>query len=382
MIRSILLCLLLYSTLLSCNSGNVEHRKTSNETIEGQVELKYTSLFSITKFKDFTEVVIKNPWNLSETYATYALVPKENDVPEHLPENSILIRTPVDNMVTLASPHVGMFELFDAEDKICAVGAYKYIYNQNVQDRIKLGKVDEVGSSQNLNIELLIDLDPDIVMATGNQQIHDNLKLVSKYGIPVVYIIEWMEQSPLARAEWLKFAAVFIDESEKAEEIFNEIESAYLKTAEIAKTVRYKPKVLLGKKFKGTWYMSGGKSYFAQYLKDAGADYYWFSDTATGSLPLSFEDIVDKQMDADIWLNPGTAMSISEILSEDDRYSVFKALQDKNVYNRTKSSNDIGANAYWESGPVNPHITLADLIKILHPALLPNHELVYYQKLQ
>ena len=128
--------------------------------------------------------------------------------------------------------------------------------------------------------------------------------------------------------------------------------------------------------------MAGGKSYFARFLKDAGANYYWYSDTTTGSMPLSFEEVVDKQLDTDIWLNPGTAQSISQIISEDERYGIFKALQNKEVYSSSKQIIETGANGYWETGPLSPHIVLTDLIHILHPSLSTNYELVYYKKLE
>lgn len=128
--------------------------------------------------------------------------------------------------------------------------------------------------------------------------------------------------------------------------------------------------------------MSGGNSYFAQFLKDAKADYEWYSDTSTGSIPLSFEVIVEKQLEADIWLNPGSAKSIDDILKEDERYEIFKALQNKQVYNYLKKVNETGANAYWETGPVNPHLILSDLMAIFHPELFPDHELHYYIQLK
>ncbi len=377
--RAIHWCIFLGLFLLSCK--NEEHHEPDHS--EGQqVELKYTKLFTISKHTEYTKIVLKNPWNLEKTYATYALVSKDKEVPSNLPENSILVRTPVDNLVTLASPHIGLFSALGAEDRITAVGQTQYVFNEKLQEKIKQNKIDEVGIDQNLNIELLIDLEPDLVMATGNQQIHDNLKLASKYGIPIVYIIEWQEHSPLSRAEWIKYAGAFLEKEAEADSIFSEIENAYLNMAELTKTVTTKPEVVLSKKFKGTWYMAGGGSYIAKYLNDAGADYYWKNDTTTGSLPLSFEEVIDKQMDADIWLNPSQALSLSEIIEEDERHLHFKALKNKEVYNFSKQISSNGANGYWENGFLNPHLVLADMIKIFHPELVPNHEFEYYEKLQ
>ena len=368
--------------IFSCKNDRAKQSAVLTTETKREIKLKYTGLFSITEYEGYTEVVVNNPWDLSNTFATYILVPKGSDAPKGLSKDKILVRTPIDNVVTLASPHIGLFSAISSENRIIAVGESKYVYNSNVQDRFKQGEIKEVGVDQNLNLELLIDLSPEIVMATAYKQIHDNLSLVIKYGIPVVYNISWMEHSPLARAEWIKFAGVFLDKNKEADSLFNHIESSYINAVEKAKVIENKPKVLLGKKFKGTWYMAGGNSYFSQFLRDAGANYYWHSDTTSGSLPLSFEEVLDKQLDSDIWLNPGSALRISEIISEDERYKVFKALKNKKVYSNSKQLIESSANGYWETGPTNPHIVLNDLIHILHPDLSPNYELVYYEKLE
>lgn len=378
-IQLIFLCF--YVVIYSCKEQDIEKQPILTENKQ-KVQLKYTKLFSIIAYDNYTEVIINNPWNLSTVFAKYALVPKEKEIPKNIPKESVLIRTPVDNVVTLASPHIGLFSALFAENRICAVGQTEYVYNSNIQNKIKLNKIKEVGVNQNLNIELLIDLSPEIIMATGNKQIHDNLALVAKYGIPVVYNIDWMEQSPLGRAEWIKFAAVFLNKNREADSLFNYIESAYVNTVEKIKLIEGKPKVLLGKKYKGTWYMAGGKSYFAEFLRDAGADYYWYSDSTTGSMPLSFEEVVDKQADVDFWLNPGTASSISELMSEDERYQVFKAFKTKQVYSNSKQITETGANGYWEAGSLNPHLILTDLMHIFHPNINPQYEMVYHQKLK
>ena len=119
---------------------------------------------------------------------------------------------------------------------------------------------------------------------------------------------------------------------------------------------------------------------------DWGSTYLWaeYADHGVGTcLEGEFPNAPwAKQMDAEIWMNPGTATSISEILSEDERYGVFKALQDKEVYSNSKQIIETGANGYWETGPLNPHLVLTDLINILHPELLPDYESVYYEKLK
>ncbi len=190
-----------------------------------------------------------------------------------------------------------------------------------------------------------------------------------------------MENTPLGRSEWLKFTALFFNQEEKAEEIFNQISKNYQKIAAKTKAIEKLPKVFTGFNFKGTWYAPGCKSYIAQYLADAGAELLCV-ENVDGSIPLSFEDVFERAATADYWLNVSQSwQSLKDVIREDSRYSDFQAVKKGNVYNNNARLNENGGNDYWESGISNPNMILADLIKIFHPELLPNHQLFFYQKL-
>jgi len=369
--------------LFSCQSTKKKQQQLpvkKNESII--IENKYSKLFKIIHHSNYKEVVIPNPWEKGTDYARYILVPKGEKAPKNIPEKSIIIETPVNKIVSLSTPHIGLYDKLGAINKIVGIANEGYIYNKSIREKIKKGSVVSVGSDKELNIENLVDLNPDIVTASGFQTKHHAMELASQSGIKVIYNIEWMEKSPLARAEWIKFAAIFIDKEKEATLIFDEIESQYKSISKLTEKIKNKPKVLLGKKWKGTWSTSGGKSYYAKFLKDAGANYYWFINDSSGSLNLSFEEIADKQMDTDIWINPGAAKSIEGLLAEDKRYTFFNPLKEKQIYNYYNMVNESGANAYWELGSINPHLILSDLIKILHPELLPDYELYFYKKLE
>lgn len=125
----------------------------------------------------------------------------------------------------------------------------------------------------------------------------------------------------------------------------------------------------------------GGNSFEAILLKDAGANYPWFDEKQTGGLRKDFEVIYKVGLEAEVWLNPGAATSREEILQKDGRFKDFKAFKTGRIYNNNRRVSPAGGNDYWESGVVHPERLLADLIHILHPTLLPGHELFYYQKL-
>jgi ABC-type Fe3+-hydroxamate transport system, periplasmic component len=233
-----------------------------------------------------------------------------------------------------------------------------------------------------VNVEQALDLNPDLIMTygVGNPEFDAHPKLLEA-GLKVVLNSEYMESTPLGRAEWIKFTAAFFNQEMAANKAYAAIANRYREIAAKAREVANKPTVLANAPFRGTWYMPGGKSYVAQLLADAGATYLWADDTSSGSQPLSFEEVFERAQNADFWLNPGSAKSLSELQQIDERFSQFTAFQKGNVFNNNKRLNENGGNDYWETGVTNPHLILADLIKILHPELLPDHELFFYQQL-
>jgi iron complex transport system substrate-binding protein len=201
-------------------------------------------------------------------------------------------------------------------------------------------------------------------------------------GLKTVVNAEWLETSPLARAEWGKFIAVFFNKEADAEALFAKTVQQYDEYAALAAGVTEKPTVFTGSDYQGTWSMPGGNSFAATFLKDAGADYLWADDTSTGSLPLAFEAVFEKAQSADYWVNVGYFFTPDDLLAADARYADFAAYQSGNIWNNDAITSANGGNDYYESAVAHPEIVLADLIKIFHPELLPDYELVYYRQLK
>lgn len=268
-------------------------------------------------------------------------------------------------------------------DKLVGISNSKQVNTASVVEKIKTGQVVEIGNNANVNVEKLLELNPDLVttFGIGNPDIDSYPKLLEA-GLKVAINAEYMESSPLGQAEWLKFTALFFNHEAKAAKIFEEIAQQYQTIVSLAKSIKNRPTVFVGFNFKGTWYMPGGNSYVAQYLADAGANYLWKEDKSSGSLPLSFEKVFERAVNADYWLNLSQSWKTrKDLLADDNRYAEFKAVKEKNLYNNNARLNTTGGNDYWESGISNPHLVLSDLIKILHPEILPNHQLKYYRQL-
>ena len=191
----------------------------------------------------------------------------------------------------------------------------------------------------------------------------------------------WMEEHPLGRAEWIKFIGAFFDKDKEAHRKFRNVESAYVKAAHQALDHQHKPTILSGSLYKDVWYVPGGDSFFAKILQDAGTDYLWDTDNASGSIPLSFEAVLDKAQNADLWLSAGGAKNLEDLIKLNKNYTVFDAVQHKNVYTESLTKGATGGILYYELGAMRPDLILKDIIKIAHPEILPDHELFFFQKL-
>jgi iron complex transport system substrate-binding protein len=193
---------------------------------------------------------------------------------------------------------------------------------------------------------------------------------------------EYLETHPLGKLEWIKIAGLLYNRYDLAIEKFNEIASRYNTYVKLTEKLTEKPTVALGIPWKGTWYISGGDSYIARLIEDAGGNYLWSHVKSHISQPFPLEKIYQHIQYADFWINTGDANSIKEIIEVDQRFNKIKPVKESHVYNNNKQVNETGGNAYWEQGIIEPDVILADLIRIFHPEILPDKILKYYQPLK
>jgi len=346
-----------------------------------KVTLEEATGWKIEYFNHYKIITVLNPWRDADVQFRYVLLQCGTPPPD-LKDNTLLIEIPVQRVVAMSTTQLPHLDELGLLDRLVGVDSFLYINNETVRQKIAAGELVEIGSGGQVNVEQALDLNPDLIMTygVGNPEFDAHPKLLEA-GLKVVLNSEYMESTPLGRAEWIKFTAAFFNQEMAANKAYAAIANRYREIAAKAREVANKPTVLANAPFRGTWYMPGGKSYVAQLLADAGATYLWADDTSSGSQPLSFEEVFERAQNADFWLNPGSAKSLSELQQIDERFSQFTAFQKGNVFNNNKRLNENGGNDYWETGVTNPHLILADLIKILHPELLPDHELFFYQQL-
>jgi len=193
---------------------------------------------------------------------------------------------------------------------------------------------------------------------------------------------EYLEKHPLGRAEWIKFAALFFNKEKVADSAFQVIENNYLETQALAQTAASKPRVICGIVYGDAWFLPGGQNYAARLLQDAGCTYPWHNDPSQGFLELSFEAVYEQAREADLWIGTGSYTTLKDMEAGDHRYAKFKAFQQRQVYSSDARRGAKGGSEYLELGYLRPDLILQDLVKIAHPALLPNHTLYFHQPLQ
>lgn len=352
-------------------------------TVSAYPENKYADNFEIETFPTHKLIHVKNLWRgAGEIAYTYALVPKTESIPE-LPNNVIIIRTPVERIIIMATVYLGPIQSLEIHDRLIGVANLKYTNDPLVHELVKSGNIKSVQAGSALDIESILLLNPDLILtsSTGNAAFDTHPQL-QRAGLPVVITSGYMEDHPLARSEWIKVVAALTDKETEADKIFNTTADRYESLTELTKEVSNKPTIFANAPFGGVWHVPGGQSYTAKAFADAGANYLWADNSSTGGVPLDFEVIYFKAAKADLWINPGRHQSLNAILSTDERFIGFEAFDEGRVYNNTLRVNEHGGNDIWERGIHKPDEVLADLIKIFHPELLPDHEFIFYEQLK
>lgn len=378
--RKILLLFILILLILSCNNEKSSVKKKT-ESSSVQVEVTYAEGFSITDYGSYKVIEVKNPWPEANQVFRYALV---KDVDSFSSEENFdaVIQVPIKNLIVTSTTHIPSLEMLNKQDKLIGFPNLDFISSEKTRKRISDNQITEIGSNESINVETVINLQPDVVIGfavTGNNKTYTTLE---KAGLPVVYNGDWTEQSPLGKAEWIKFFGAFFDKSEEANQIFKDIENNYLEIKSLASTATQQPTVLGGAMWKDIWYLPQGNSWAATFIKDANANYLWSQTEGTGSLALNIETVIEKAQRADFWIGPGQFSSYQQMKDVSKAYTQFKAFKNKQVYSYSSLKGETGGVIYYELAPNRPDLVLKDLVKILHPELMPDYELYFFRSLE
>lgn len=344
----------------------------------------YASGFEIAGAEGMQSTLLKtkSPWQGAEGTQTTLFIARNG---EKAPAGFTgqVVEAGTRRIVCMSSTYVAMLDALGQANRIVGVSGKDYITNEYVTAHPEA--VADIGFDGNVDYELLLAQKPDLVLLFGISGASGMEPKLLEMGIPFCYIGEYLEESPLGKAEWLVAVSEITDSRAKGEAVFAPIPERYDTLKEkVAAATSENPKVMINTPYAGSWFMASTESYVARLIADAGGDYIYKKNTSNRSLPIDLEEAYMLTAQADMWLNAGSAASLGELKSQFPKFANTRCVRNGAVYNCNKRLNAAGGNDYWESGVVRPDVVLHDLIAIMHPETLDENdrELHYYQRLE
>lgn len=375
-----IIAILVFWQLVSCKPDQ-NRSESGEETISQPIELDYAKGFTVSYQDNAKWVTLTQPYQGATEEFRYLLVQKGDEIPSHDPRIEV-IQIPIETIVCTSTTHIPLLDYLGETDKLVGFPTTDYISSPSMRQRIDSGWVQDLGVDKEMNIELLISLNPEMVMSYSTIGELRQQQKIRDLGISVVLNAEFLEPHPLGRAEWIKFMALFFNKEKMADSIFTEIERGYLNTEQLARDLSVEPTVMSGIVYGDTWFLPGGKNYASTLLDNAGASYIWKSDSSSGFLELSFEAVYEKARTADLWIGVASFENLAQIKAADNRYTRFHSFVSGEVYTYDARKGAKGGSEYLELGYLRPDIILKDIVNISHPELLPDYELYFYKKLK
>lgn len=355
-----------------------------------EIRMDEARRFAMERCGSITRLTVNQAWRGARDISRYLLVPRSR--PDLLERARRLARdpdvtvvaVPVRRVASVSAVYAAFLDQLGKDGLLVGMGNPRMVCTPSVAARIARGGIADLGSrgmAVSRNLESMLRLDPDLVLASGTGiPAYDRNELFREFGLTVVVVAEWMEDTPKGRAEWLRFVGAFVGAERRADSLYGEIARRYDSVRAVFAGVTHRPKVLVGYDWNGAWHVPAGRNYVAMFLRDAGADYPWRDLPGAGSVPVGVEAVVSRGFDADVWLHPGPSRSLDALVAMEPRNAVFRPLETGRVYNYDRRANDAGGNDYWESGVVRPDRVLADLGAIIQPRR-GDADMTYYRRL-
>ena len=374
------LCIVFVFVLASCNKEKALLQKPLHNVQSQTINLDYAKTFTIEGKEGYYIVKVTEPWpNAKQTY-TYIFFRKGIEIPSDL-KADYKLEIPIKNIIVSSTTHIPPIESLVELKSIIGFPNTSYISSPTARSLIANGTIKDVGKSQSLNSELILNLQPDCLVSFAVKGENKAISTLQDANIPVLYNADWVEEHPLGKTEWIKFFGVLFDKVDEANTVFNTIKNEYEKAKTLAMTSAEKPTVISGALWKDQWYLPGGNSWQAMLMADANSNYLYADTKETGSLALSLESVLMKGKDAEYWISPSQFTSYSEMKNENSFYSQFKAFSSQRIFTYAKAKGETGGLVYYELASHRPDWVLKDLIHIFHPQALSEYESHFFKPL-
>ena len=376
-IRFILLSLIT-AVVASCGGGGTSVENYSEALYSPEYAIGFEILGA--KGGKSSILVTKTPWQGSDSTAASQIFVQRGDEPVPTGFSGQVLRGDARRVVCMSSSYIAMLDAMGEVSRVVGVSGMGFVSNAIVlAGRDSIG---DVGYDGNIDYEKLIALSPDIVLlygVTGANMMEGKLR---ELGIPFAYIGEYLEESPLGKAEWLVAMAELIGKRAEGMEVFKKIPERYNELKRQAQAMSTKPKVMLNTPYGDSWVMPSTGSYIAQLISDAGGQYIYTKNTSTQSMPIDLEEAYKLASESDIWMNVGQLTAMAELKRLYPKFADTKPVVTNQVWNCNLRATQGGGNDFWESGVVRPDCILQDLIMMFHPEAAGSADYTYYKKLE
>ena len=361
--------------LMSCGNSIRESADVSADSLF----LRHDSLFAtVDRYSD--TIVIKYAKGLEVDYredGIHVRISNPDPSVRHGAVEELVITHPSSRFICTTALQLGNFEVLGLEDRIVGMNSLKNIFDNRIRRQMDEGLTARIGKEGVFDIETVIALRPDYIFVSASK--HGGFEALRESGIPIITHHGYKETNPLGQAEWIKLVGLLTGEPRRANAVFGDIETKYLKLKEEVKEKigGMRPTVASGRQLRDGWYIVGGQSYLAQLFEDAGADYVMADNEDSGGTTLDFEEAFAKSVNADFWQIDGAYdgdYTLETLANEDARYVHMKAFTERKVL-----FCNLSRTPYRELSPVEPHILLADFVKAFYPELLPHYVPKYYK---
>ena len=343
--------------------------------------LEYASGFDIqgADSKQSVLLTVTNPWQGADGIAVQLFIARDGETAPEGFDGQVL-EGDAERIVAMSSTHIAMLDAIGEVDRVVGVSGIDYISNPDIQAR--RDRIGDVGYEGNINYELLLSLDPDLVLLYGVNGASGMEPKLRELGIPFLYVGDYLEESPLGKAEWLVVLSEVVGKRAEGEKVFAEIPVRYNALKQrVAENTLDAPSVMLNMPYGDSWFMPSTESYAVRLIKDAGGDYIYKKNMGNASTPIDMEEAYLLASAADLWLNVGMASTLGEVKAACPKFVDTRCFRNGYVYNNNACTNAAGGNDYFESAVVHPDLLLRDLVKIFHPELV-EEPFVYYKRLK
>ncbi len=368
--------------LLATACGEKGHSRQAETPALHTLPVQYAEGFRLDTAAGIVRAEVINPWQGEEKSTMTCYITGDRKKGQG-PSGTVHIQAPVQRVICTSTTHVAFLRALGRSGSIVGISGRDYVCDSTVRRRIEEGKIKDIGYDKNMNYELILQLRPDVVFLYGiGPEVKNTVDRLTSLGIPAVVVGDYLEQTPLGRAEWIRFFGAFFGDLQRPGRWIDSVAARYEAVAREKDSPGVKPLVMTSFPWNEIWYVPGGKSLTAAFIRDAGGRYVWEKTATRDALPMDIEKVYRKARNADIWINCGTATSRKAILSTDKRLALFRPFKTDRIYNNDARLSPHGGNDYWESGVIHPDIILEDLQQIFHPEKNKNRKLVYYRKIE